>query len=322
VSVKVTDTAGEFSTTYKTIIVSPLAFSEMTDAQKLIKAIDPIYYDAVIAIIETQKESANTSGYTIGEYDGKAYVQNNPSEFNLLTTTELNASIANAKQEVITNPASYGLVSQVESNTSVAASYESGKQYVLNNLLNFDLVTLTEKLLAVSSAEETGRTYVVANPSEFALVTQAASNTAVATATTTATAAGLILGQSEIINHPADYNLTTLADMNTSVVAATASGVETGKQLVITTPADFGLNVVVPLQVADVNTLPVGWSMMAIPATITDMSIFSSVKVVWYFKDDVWRAYSSNAATTSALAVAGIATLTTLPANSSVWVEK
>jgi hypothetical protein len=164
VNVKITDSEGEFSTTSKVVTIAALAFSDMTDEQKLIKAIDPVYYDAVVAIIETQKESANVSGYELGTYDGT--------------------------------------------------------------------------------------------------------------------------------------------------------------QLVIAAPDAYGLDVVIPLQVAEVNALPTGWSMMAVPAAITDMSIFSSVKVVWYFKDDVWRAYSPNAATTSALAVAGIATLTTLPANSAVWVEK
>ena len=62
--------------------------------------------------------------------------------------------------------------------------------------------------------------------------------------------------------------------------------------------------------------------MVAIPTTITDMSIFSDAKIVWLLVDGNWSAYSSDADTTSSLNEAGINAITTLPANSAVWVER
>lgn len=198
VNVKVTDSEGEFSTTSKTIVIAELPFSEMTDEQKLQKAIDPAYYDAIMAIIDTEKTSSYTSGYDSGEYDGIQYVQNNPAEFSLVT--------------------------------SVAC--------------------------ALASTE------------------------------------------------------------------ATNTGIATGKEIVIADPGSFGIEVITPLTNTDITNLPAGWSMLAIPSEITDMSIFDSAKIVWFYSANTWFAYSSNVSTASALAEANIGTIATLPANSAVWVEK
>lgn len=56
---KITDSESEFSTTTKTITIVELPFSDMTDDQKLVKAIDPQYYDSIIEII-TNKTEINT----------------------------------------------------------------------------------------------------------------------------------------------------------------------------------------------------------------------------------------------------------------------
>lgn len=70
VNVKVTDSEGEFSTTSTTVTIAVLPFDDMTNEQKLIKAIDPVYYDDVITIIETKVADANTTGYINGASDG------------------------------------------------------------------------------------------------------------------------------------------------------------------------------------------------------------------------------------------------------------
>ena len=98
VKVKVTDSEGAFSTSSLRLTIAPLAFTDMTDEQKLVKAIDPTYYDTIVAIIEAKETTANTSGYTLGLYDGKQYVQDNVTEFGLVekSTIEItSAHVAN-----------------------------------------------------------------------------------------------------------------------------------------------------------------------------------------------------------------------------------
>jgi predicted outer membrane repeat protein len=111
VKVKVTDDSGEFSTSSIDVVIQELPFSEMTYEQKLIKAISPEYYDLLISEIDIEKSESFSSG--------KQYVQNNLSEFSLVTeATQATAVTA--------------------SNTSGIAT---GKQYVQNNLTEFSLVT-------------------------------------------------------------------------------------------------------------------------------------------------------------------------------------
>lgn len=228
VNVKVTDSEGEFSTTSKTVTIAALAFDDMTDEQKLLKTIDPTYYDAIMAIIDAEKESARLSGVTVGE----------------------------------------------------------------NN--------------------------VVLSPSTFALVTQTASDAAVATATTT----GIETGTQYVQDNLTEFGLVTAAACTASSTEATTTGIETGKEIVIADPGSFGINVVTPLSSTDMDNLPIGWSMVSIPSEITDMSVFDTLNVVWFYQDNTWYAYSSNVTTASALTAAGIVTITTLPANSAIWVEK
>ena len=59
VNAKVTDSAGEYSVNSLQVTVAQLPFSEMTDEQKLIKAVNPIYYDAIVEIIN-KKSQVNT----------------------------------------------------------------------------------------------------------------------------------------------------------------------------------------------------------------------------------------------------------------------
>jgi len=85
INAKVTDSENEFSTVSLSLTVAPLPFADMTDEQKLVIAIDPAYYDEIVAIIESSKDTSNTSGYELGKYDGKTYVQDNLAEFNLVS---------------------------------------------------------------------------------------------------------------------------------------------------------------------------------------------------------------------------------------------
>jgi predicted outer membrane repeat protein len=62
VNVKVTDSEGEFSIKSLDITIIPLPFEDMTDQQKLVKAIDPQYYDEIMSIINSS--SSNGSDYS------------------------------------------------------------------------------------------------------------------------------------------------------------------------------------------------------------------------------------------------------------------
>lgn len=66
VGVKITDSEGEFSTTTKSITIAELPFGEMTDDQKLVKAIDPQYYDDIVEIINSK---SNLNSMTASKVD-------------------------------------------------------------------------------------------------------------------------------------------------------------------------------------------------------------------------------------------------------------
>jgi hypothetical protein len=108
-TVKVTDDSGEFSTSNIDVVIQELPFSEMTYEQKLIKAIAPEYYDLLIPEIDFEKSESFSSG--------EQYVQNNLSEFSLVTeaaqatavATATTSGITDGENNVINNPIAYGL---------------------------------------------------------------------------------------------------------------------------------------------------------------------------------------------------------------------
>ena len=293
VKVKVTDSAGEFSTKSQIITIAPLAFNNMTDEQKLKKAIDPAYYSDIIAIIDAEKSASHASGVTTGENN----VVLNPNSHGLHTQSELDTAISDA-------------------NTS---AYEAGKQYVLHNLSEFDLFTLTEKLLAESSAEATGKQYVQTNPSEFSLVTTADRDTAVTTATAS--------GRDMVLLSPSAYGLVATADVNSSVSEALVSGITQGKEYVKNNLSEFGLipKSDVKLTASTISGLSAGWTLVSTPFAITDLSVFDSAAVIWIYNNSTssWSAYSSDATMKQKITDnANVTLLTTIPAGSGIWVQK
>ena len=125
VNVKVTDSEGEFSTKSQTITITPLAFNNMTDEQKLKKAIDPAYYSDIIAIIDAEKSASHASGVTTGE------------------------------NNVVLDPNSHGLHTQSELDTAISdtntSAYEAGKQYVKTHPSKFGLVSKSDVKLTAST---------------------------------------------------------------------------------------------------------------------------------------------------------------------------
>ncbi len=107
VKVKVTDDSSEYSIKTITITIAPRDYASLSDDQKLKKAIDPKYYESIMAIIQSKEDSSHASGVTLGknevilspnDYDlysesdlnsSKEYVKNHPSEFDLVKKSDL-----------------------------------------------------------------------------------------------------------------------------------------------------------------------------------------------------------------------------------------
>jgi len=336
VKVKVTDSAGEFSTKSQIITIAPLAFNNMTDEQKLKKAIDPAYYNDIIALIDTEKSSSHDSGVTMGEnsvttdpnsyglhtqaefdtaisdantsaYEaGKQYVQNNLSEFNLTTQTAMNTALADmnstatasGRDMVLSSPSGYGLVSTSDLNSSVAQALTNGitqgKQYVQNNL------------------------------SEFNLTTQTAMNTALADMNSTATASGIASGKAYVQTNPSEFNLTTITAMNTAIADANTTAVSDTMAKCSANPSSCGIDLSTTENITTeyINNLDTGWTLTGTAKNITDLTVFESAKTVWIYSNGSWSAYSSNQTTQQAIKDANINILTSISANSGIWVLK
>jgi hypothetical protein len=236
VKVKITDSEGEFSIQSKEITITQLDFVNMTNEQKLIKAINPSYYDEIIAIINSNEATSTTSGISIGE------------------------------NNVVSNPSSYNLITKTQSDSLVSLSQTA----------------------AYNDGVTTGKAYVQDNLTEFNLVTKTASDTAIASATTT----GITTGEANVKANPSTFGLITLADKDSAV----SSALEQGKQLVLSNPSSFGLELKEPLTKAKIDALSTGWHNISSPSEITDLSIFDNASIVWIFNStsNSWEAYSSN----------------------------
>lgn len=81
VMVKVTDNAGEFSTSSLSVTVADLPWEEMSFDQRLVDAIPANRYEDIMQGISSERSEATQSG--------RQYVQDNPSEFNLLSIETL-----------------------------------------------------------------------------------------------------------------------------------------------------------------------------------------------------------------------------------------
>ena len=84
VTVKVTDNTGEFSTSALDVTISELPWSEMTFEQRLVKAVPTEYYEDIQQGISLERSEASVSA--------RLYVQDNPSEFSLVSVEALASS--------------------------------------------------------------------------------------------------------------------------------------------------------------------------------------------------------------------------------------
>jgi basic membrane lipoprotein Med (substrate-binding protein (PBP1-ABC) superfamily) len=53
-----------------------------------------------------------------------------------------------------------------------------------------------------------------------------------------------------------------------------------------------------------------------------DMSIFVNAKAVWVYQSGSWQAYSPNSTLAASLVEKGVSVLTSVDANSAMWVER
>jgi predicted outer membrane repeat protein len=327
INVKVTDSEGEFSTLSLDVTISELPWSEMTYEQKLIKAISPEYYDLLLSEIDIEKSESF--------YSGKQYVQDNLSEFSLVTeaaqatavTAATTAGIATGKQYVQNNLTEFSLVTEAAQATAVATAtttgISTGKQYVQDNLSEFSLVTEAAQAIAVTTATNTGistgKQYVQDNLSEFSLVTETAQETAVAASNTS----GIATGKQYVQDNLSEFSLVTEAAQATAVASSSATGIVNGENNVINNPVAYGLNIIVGLSKEGIAQLPVGWKMISIPEDITDLSIFDDAKIVWFFNNEIqaWTAYSSNSNTVQQIQGKDIGIITSLSAGDGVFIE-
>jgi len=73
----------------------------------------------------------------------------------------------------------------------------------------------------------------------------------------------------------------------------------------------------------NINTLPSGWNLIGTITPIDNLSIFNNAKIIWVYDSNSksWSAYSSNTETMKAINnAAGINAITSIPANSGIWV--
>ena len=86
----------------------------------------------------------------------------------------------------------------------------------------------------------------------------------------------------------------------------------------------FGIDAADPLVKSTIDNLKAGWHSLSTAAEISDLSIFNSAKIVWYFNSDsdIWQGYSSNSITQAAIVESGVSTITVITAKGAVWVEK
>jgi predicted outer membrane repeat protein len=321
VNIKVTDDAGEFSTTSVSVKIDALPFADMTNEQKYKEAIQSDYYSDIITIIEDEISTANTSGHELGLYDGKVYVQNHLAEFNLTTLESCNQSLEDMNT------------------TATQVGIDTGKAYVQNNLAEFNLTTLEScnqsledmNTTATQVGIDTGKAYVQNNLAEFSLVTLtdkvAAVNSAIAETNTTATAAGILSGKQMVIDSPEAYGLILQSDLNSSVTDALNKGIASGKKYVLDNLEEFSLvaKADIDFTATDIASLGTGWSLVSTPFAISDLSIFDSVNIIWVYNNTTgkWAAYSSDATIKQKIEdKADVDTLTTIPAGSAIWIMK
>jgi len=73
---------------------------------------------------------------------------------------------------------------------------------------------------------------------------------------------------------------------------------------------------------SDINALQSGWNLIGTITPIDNLSIFNNAKIIWVYDSNSksWSAYSSNTETMKAINNTGINAITSIPANSGIWV--
>jgi len=72
----------------------------------------------------------------------------------------------------------------------------------------------------------------------------------------------------------------------------------------------------------NLSKLSKGWNLIGTITPIDNLSIFNNAKIIWVYDNSSksWSAYSSNTKTMNAINNAGINVITSIPANSGIWV--
>ena len=141
-----------------------------------------------------------------------------------------------------------------------------------------------------------------------------------------ASTTALANGKQYVLNHLADYNLTTISTMNQAIAdintTAFADGVSKAKLQCMNDPSSCGIDIVANISSTMIDTLPANWTLIGTASDITDMSVFDNAKIIWIYTNGKWKAYSPNDTTKNTIQNASIDMITTIPANSGIWVFK
>lgn len=106
----------------------------------------------------------------------------------------------------------------------------------------------------------------------------------------------------------------TQADINATI--------ESTKTLCKNNPSLCGIAPANILTLEDINTLSSGWHLVGTSEAINDFSLFSSVKMLWYWENG-WKAYSPvEAIKTSIINSSSVGRLDTINAKKGFWIFK
>ena len=209
VKVKVTDDSGEYSTRKLTVNIAQITLTD-----KLLATLTQAQVDAILPMINSDKDRAVSEAHASGVTVGENNVVLDPASYNLVTQTAHNTALADMNT------------------TATASGIATGKSYVQSHPSEFSLVTQTAHNTALAdmntTATKAGENLVIASPSAYGLVSSKDVNISVSEALATGTASG----KQYVKDHPHEFGLVVKSNME--LTASNISALSTGWTLVST----------------------------------------------------------------------------------------
>lgn len=70
------------------------------------------------------------------------------------------------------------------------------------------------------------------------------------------------------------------------------------------------------------NSLSSGWTLIGTQSSITDLTVFNNVQIIWIHHNGIWSAYSSIASINQNILNANIPIISAIPENNGIWILK